>query len=430
MEQVYIVDLKNHVGQTVTVKGWLYNNRSSGKIQFMQIRDGTGVVQGVLVAKEIGEALFKTCDRIPQESSIIVTGTVREDKRAPSGFELTLSDVKLVHESQPYPIALQAHGTGFLIENRHLWLRSKKQVATLRVRAEIIKAIRTFFDTRGFTLIDAPILTPAACEGTSTLFEVGYFDDKAYLTQSGQLYMEAAAMALGKVYCFGPTFRAEKSKTRKHLTEFWMMEPEIAYADLDDVMQLSEDMIVFIVQEVLQNRREDLKTLERDTKPLARIKSPFPRVSYDEMVKLLNQWGHKFEWGNDLGAPEETLLGEKYEQPVMIHRYPAAGKAFYMDPDPKNPKLALCVDVIAPEGFGELIGGSQRISDLKLLEERIEQHNLPREAFQWYLDLRKYGSVPHAGFGLGLERTVAWLCGSQHIRECIPFPRMLYRIYP
>ncbi len=430
MVQVYISDLKNHVGQTVTIKGWLYNNRSSGKIQFMQIRDGTGVVQGVLVAKEVGEVLFKTCDRIPQESSIIVTGTVREDKRAPSGFELTLSDVKLVQESQPYPIALQAHGTGFLIENRHLWLRSKKQAATLRVRAEIIKAIRTFFDSRGFVLVDAPILTPAACEGTSTLFEVGYFDDKAYLTQSGQLYMEAAAMALGKVYCFGPTFRAEKSKTRKHLTEFWMMEPEIAYADLDDVMQLSEEMIVFIVQEVLQNRQEDLKTLERDTKPLAKIKSPFPRVSYDEMVKLLNQWGHKFEWGNDLGAPEETLLGEKYEQPVMIHRYPADCKAFYMDPDPKNSKLALCVDVIAPEGFGELIGGSQRISDLKLLEERIKQHNLPREAFQWYLDLRQYGSVPHAGFGLGLERTVAWLCGSQHIRECIPFPRMLYRIYP
>lgn len=430
MKQVYISELKNHVGQAVTIKGWLYNNRSSGKIQFLQIRDGTGMVQGVLAASDVPESFFKVCDRIPQESSIVVTGTVREDKRAPGGCELTLSDVKIIQEAQPYPIALQSHGMGFLIENRHLWLRSPKQVATLRIRAEVIKAIRTFFDTRGFVLVDAPILTPAACEGTTTLFEVSYFDEQAYLTQSGQLYMEAAAMALGKVYCFGPAFRAEKSKTRKHLTEFWIMEPEIAYADLDDVMQLSEELIVFVVQAVLQHRQEELKILERDIKPLQNITSPFPRVSYDEMVKLINQWGHKFEWGNDLGAPEETLLGEKYDKPVMIHRYPAAGKAFYMEPDPKNPKLALCVDVIAPEGYGELIGGSQRVNDFKLLVERIKQHNLPREAFEWYLDLRKYGSVPHSGFGLGLERTVAWLCGSKHIRECIPFPRMLYRIYP
>lgn len=430
MSQVYISELKKHIGQTVTIRGWLYNNRSSGKILFSQIRDGTGIVQGVLNANEVSQGLFDTCEHLPQESSLSVTGTVREDKRAPGGCELSLADVKVYHQAEPYPIALKAHGTGFLMEERHLWLRSRKQVALMRVRAEIIRAMRNFLDNREFVLVDAPILTPAACEGTTTLFEVNYFDDKAYLSQSGQLYNEAAAMALGKVYCFGPTFRAEKSKTRKHLTEFWMLEPEVAYAELDDVMDLAEDFIVHIIARILENKQEELKVLERDTKPLEKIQKPFPRVSYDEVVRLFKEWGHNFEKGNDLGASEETLIGKKFNRPVMIHRFPVNLKAFYMKPDPTAPHLALSVDMIAPEGYGEIIGGGQRLDDLNLLEQRINEHKLSKEAFEWYLDLRRYGSVPHGGFGLGIERTIAWLAGREHIRECIPFPRMLYKIYP
>ncbi|MEK7310206.1 MAG: asparagine--tRNA ligase [Planctomycetota bacterium] len=426
----YISELKNFIGQSVTIKGWLYNLRSSGKILFLQVRDGTGIVQSVTSEKDIGHERFREVEKITQESSLIVTGTVREDKRAPDGVELTLSDVKIVHMAEPYPIALQAHGVGFLMEQRHLWLRSRKQVATLRIRAEVIRAIRDFFDDRGFVLVDAPILTPAACEGTTTLFEVTYFDDKAYLSQSGQLYNEAAAMALGKVYCFGPTFRAEKSKTRKHLMEFWMVEPEIAYAELNDIMELSEDFITHIVSRVLENRQEDLKVLERDTKLLEKVKKPFPRISYSELCDLFEKWGHKFQRGADLGAPEETVIGEKFDTPVMVHRFPMAVKAFYMKPDPAAPDFALCVDVIAPEGYGEIIGGGQREDNLAHLTERIKEQKLPLAAFEWYLDLRRYGSVPHGGFGLGVERTVSWLCGSEHIRECIPFPRMLYKIYP
>ncbi len=430
MSQTYIVDLKNNVGKSVTIKGWLYNKRSSGKIKFLQVRDGTGIVQGVMAASDVSPEVFKQGDGITQESSLEVTGTVRADKRAPGGYELTLRNVKVIQIAEAYPITPKEHGTGFLMENRHLWIRSRKQAATLKVRAEIVRAIRDFFDDRGFVLVDTPILTPAACEGTTTLFEVEYFGDKAYLTQSGQLYNEATAAALGKTYCFGPTFRAEKSKTRKHLMEFWMVEPEIAYADLDDVMKLSEEFIVFIIQRVLKNRREELEILERDIAALEKIKLPFPRVSYPELIKLFKEWGHDFVDGNDLGAPEETVIGEKFDQPVMIHRFPMKVKAFYMKADPKNPDLALCVDVIAPEGFGELIGGGQREDNLKTLEKKIKEHKLPANAFKWYLDLRRYGSVPHGGFGLGLERTVAWLCGSEHIRECIPFPRMLYKIYP
>lgn len=426
----YISELKNFIGQSVTIKGWLYNMRSSGKILFMQVRDGTGIVQTVASENDIGPERFKEASKISQESSLIVTGTVREDKRAPGGVELTISDVKIVHIAEPYPIALQAHGVGFLMEQRHLWLRSRKQVATLRIRAEIIRAIRDFFDSREFTLVDAPILTPAACEGTTTLFEVTYFDDKAYLSQSGQLYNEAAAMALGKVYCFGPTFRAEKSKTRKHLMEFWMVEPEIAYAELNDIMDLSEDFVTHIVSRVLENRQEDLKVLERDTKLLENIKKPFPRISYSEICDSFEKWGHKFKRGADLGAPEEAVIGQKFDKPVMIHRFPMAVKAFYMKPDPADQNFALCVDVIAPEGYGEIIGGGQREDNITHLTERIKEQKLPMAAFEWYLDLRRYGSVPHGGFGLGVERTVAWLCGSDHIRECIPFPRMLYKIYP
>lgn len=430
MNQVYVSELSKYVGKEVTIRGWLYNNRSSGKIQFMQVRDGTGIVQCVFGIKDIGEELFKTCDKLPQESSLSITGIVREDKRAPGGYEITGKSVIIHQQAEPYPIALQAHGIGFLMEQRHLWLRSRKPAATLRVRAEVIRAIRDFFDGRGFVMVDAPILTPAACEGTTTLFEVNYFEDKAYLSQSGQLYSEAAAMALGKVYCFGPTFRAEPSKTRKHLTEFWMVEPEVAYADLDDVMNLAEDFIAHIVQRVLETRQEELKILERDTKPLEKVTKPFPRVSYDELMGLFGKWGHSFKKGDDLGAPEETVIGEKYDKPVLIHRFPMAIKAFYMKEDPKDTSKALCVDVIAPEGYGELIGGSQREDDLKRLTEKITECKLPMSSFEWYLDLRRYGSVPHGGFGLGLERTVGWLCGSEHVRECIPFPRMMYKIYP
>ena len=434
-----IAEVGKHEGQTVTIRGWLYNLRESGKLLFPQFRDGSGVIQGVVPKNAVTPEVFEAIKTLTQESSVIVEGKVRADKRAPGGYELDVANVQVVQrvpESSPYPITPKEHGTDFLMEHRHLWVRSQRQAAILRVRAEIIKAARDFFDERGFTLTDPPIITPAACEGTTTLFPVDYFDEQAYLTQSGQLYIEATAMALGKVYSFGPTFRAEKSKTRRHLTEFWMVEPEVAYAQLDDIMELAEGLISFLVKRCLERRRADLHTIGRDISKLEKIEPPFPRISYDEAVKNLQE-GHakgalesKFEWGGDLGSPDETYLSAQFEKPVMVHRYPAKVKAFYMEPDPQRPELALCVDVLAPEGYGEIIGGSQRMASHELLVQRIHEHGLPEEAFKWYLDLRKYGSVPHGGFGMGIERAVAWICGLEHVRETIPFPRMLYRLYP
>ena len=434
-----IADIGKHEGQTVTLRGWLYNLRESGKLLFPIFRDGSGVIQGVLPKNAVPAEIFDAVKGLTQESSVIVEGKVRADKRAPGGYELDVSNVQVVQrvsENDPYPISLKEHGVDFLMEHRHLWVRTPRQAAILRVRAEIIKAARDFFDERGFTLTDPPILTPAACEGTTTLFPVDYFDEQAYLTQSGQLYIEATAMALGKVYSFGPTFRAEKSKTRRHLTEFWMVEPEIAYATLDGLMQLAEDFISFLVKRCLERRVSDLQIIGRDISKLEKIEAPFARITYDEAVKLLQE-GHakgalenNFEWGGDLGSPDETYISSQFDKPVMIHRYPAKIKAFYMEPDPDRPDLALCVDVLAPEGYGEIIGGSQRMASYDLLLKRIREHGLPEEAFKWYLDLRKYGSVPHAGFGMGIERAVAWICGLEHVRETIPFPRMLHRLYP
>lgn len=434
-----IHEIGEYEGQTVTIRGWLYNLRESGKLLFPIIRDGSGLIQGVVFKKDVSPALFETIKGLTQESSVIVTGNVRADQRAPGGYEMDVRDAQVVQAvpvDEPYPITPKEHGVDFLMEHRHLWVRSQRQAAILRVRSEIEKAMHDFFDRRDFIRTDPPILTPAACEGTSTLFPVEYFDEQAYLTQSGQLYIEATAMALGKVYSFGPTFRAEKSKTRRHLTEFWMVEPEVAYAELDDIMKLAEDFISHIVQRVLENRRPDLEVLERDITKLENIKAPFPRLSYDEAVKMLHE-GHakgeletRFEWGGDFGSPDETYISSKFDRPVMVHRYPTEVKAFYMEPDPQNPKVALCVDVLAPEGYGEVIGGSQRIGSYELLLKRIKEHDLPIEAFKWYLDLRKFGGVPHSGFGMGIERAVAWICGLEHVRETIPFARMLYRLYP
>jgi len=434
-----IAEIGKHEGQSVTIRGWLYNLRESGKLLFPQFRDGSGIIQGIVPKNAVPPEVFDAIKTLTQESSVIVEGKVRADKRAHGGYELDVANVQVVQrvpESSPYPITPKEHGTDFLMEHRHLWVRSQRQAAILRVRAEIIKAARDFFDERGFTLTDPPIITPAACEGTSTLFPVDYFDEQAFLTQSGQLYVEATAMALGKVYSFGPTFRAEKSKTRRHLTEFWMVEPEVANAELDDVMNLAEGLITFIVKRCLEKRRVDLQTIGRDLSKLEKIEAPFPRISYDDAVKNLQE-GHakgalesKFEWGGDLGSPDETYLSAQFDKPVMVHRYPAKVKAFYMEPDPQRPDLALCVDVLAPEGYGEIIGGSQRMASYELLLQRIHEHNLPEEAFKWYLDLRKFGSVPHGGFGMGIERAVAWICGLEHVRETIPFPRMLYRLYP
>jgi asparaginyl-tRNA synthetase len=428
---VRIADLQKHAGATVKLQGWVYHLRSKGKIVFLVLRDGSGIAQCVLVKGECDEASFQEAERIPLESSVSLTGTVRVDARAPGGAELTVQGMT-VHQKADldYPIQPKEHGTGFLVENRHLWLRSRKPWACLRIRDRVIRSIRGYFHEQGFLNIDSPIFTPAACEGTTTLFEVNYFDDKAYLTQSGQLYAEAAAMAFGKVFTFGPTFRAEKSKTRRHLTEFWMVEPEVAFAELDDIMALAEGMVARIVHDALADCREELKVLERDTSKLENVKAPFPRISYDEAVKLLHSKGLPFEHGGDLGAPDETAIGEAFDRPVMIHRYPHAVKAFYMKRDPMDARVALCVDMIAPEGYGEIIGGSQREDDVKVLEARIAEHGLPREAFQWYLDLRRFGGVPHAGYGMGLERCVAWICGVDHLREVSPFPRMLYKIYP
>ncbi|MBV6496830.1 MAG: asparagine--tRNA ligase [Acidobacteria bacterium ACB1] len=436
MKQTYIKDLKGHIGETVTLKGWLYNKRSSGKLVFLQLRDGTGIVQCV-VFRPNSEELFEAANSIGQESSIIVTGTVKEDTRSSIGVELDVTGLEIVQNSHEYPITPKEHGTEFLMDHRHLWIRSKKQHAVLKVRHSVIKATRDFFDNNGFTLADTPIFTPAACEGTTTLFEVDYFgDDKAYLTQSGQLYNEATAAAFGKSYAFGPTFRAEKSKTRRHLTEFWMVEPEVAYASYEDMMDLGEGLILAIVERVLTDRQEELKVLERDIAKLEAISAPFPRLHYDDAVNMLRE-GHEkgelennFEWGGDFGAADETYLSNQFGKPVFVHHFPTAIKGFYFEVDKDRPECALGIDLLAPEGYGEIIGGGERAASLEYLEKQIEAHNLPREAFEWYLDLRRYGSVPHAGFGMGIERCTAWMCGIEHVRETIPFPRMLYRLKP
>jgi asparaginyl-tRNA synthetase len=422
-----------HVDTLVTIQGWLYNQRESGKLLFPIFRDGTGVIQGVVSLKEHAEA-FNALKGLPQESSVIVTGTIRAEARATGGFEMHVSNVEVVQrvsDSEPYPIQLKEHGVDFLLDRRHLWIRTPRQAAILRIRAEAELAARIYMDSQGYTLTDAPIFTPAACEGTSTLFEVNYIDDqKAYLTQSGQLYVEATAAALGKVYTFGPTFRAEKSKTRRHLTEFWMLEPEASYAHLEDMVHLGEGLVSAVVQSVVKNRTRELETIQRDVSKLEKIAPPFPRVSYDDAIKVLQKAGNPAKWGDDFGGDEETILSKEFDKPVVIHRYPAAMKAFYMATDEQRPDLSLSFDMIAPEGYGEIIGGGERLANYDTLVRRLREHNLPEESFQWYLDLRRYGSVPHAGFGLGLERTVAWICGTEHIREVIPFPRMLYRVYP
>lgn len=427
---IYIEDIHRYEESEVTIKGWLYNKTDKGKLRFLLIRDGTGMIQGVVFQKNVSPEAFRIADELSQESSVIVSGKVRKDDRAPGGYELDVSELELVQQAIDYPITPKEHGTAFLMEHRHLWLRSARQHAVLRVRHSIIRAVRDFFDNRGFTLVDTPILTPAACEGTTTLFELDYFGESAFLSQSGQLYNEAAAMSVGKTYCFGPTFRAEKSKTRRHLMEFWMVEPEIAFAELDDIMELSEAFVSYVVQRVLEERKEELDVLERDTTPLEKIAPPFPRLSYNQAFDLLEKEGTETPRGSDFGGTDETVLSNRFEKPVIIHRYPAEVKAFYMQPAPEDSSRALCMDMLAPEGYGEIIGGSQRIHDADLLLERIREHDLPEEAFRWYLDLRRYGSVPHSGFGMGIERVVGWICGLEHVRETIPFPRMLYRMYP
>lgn len=432
--RVTIASIGKHEGEVVSVAGWLYNLRKSGKIVFPQLRDGTGIIQCVAGKADVPEALFETLKSLTQESSLIVTGKVRAEQRAQGGYELDVLEAEIVQrvpESDPYPITPKEHGVDFLMDRRHLWLRSRRQNAIIHVRHEVIKAIRDYFDSNGFVLVDCPIFTPAACEGTSTLFEVDYFEDqKVYLTQSGQLYNEANAMAFGKVYCFGPTFRAEKSKTRRHLTEFWMVEPEMAYATLDDVNRVAEELVVFVVKRVLENRRAELAVLERDVTKLEAVKTPFPRMSYDDAVAKLQGKGSEIQWGGDLGGTDETLVAEGLDNPLIIDRYPTPVKAFYFQPDPDRPEVALGADFIAPDGYGEIIGGGQRIHDLDLLLKRLEEHNLPKEAFDWYVDLRKFGSVPHAGFGMGVERCVAWICGLEHVRETIAYPRMIYRTRP
>ncbi len=425
-----IARLSEHVGTEVEIKGWLANRRSSGKIVFLQVRDGTAAVQAVASVNDLGEAAWDDTQRVTQESTVRVRGVIKEDKRAPGGVELQATDFEILALTQDYPITKKEHGTGFLMEHRHLWLRSSRQQAALRVRSEVSQAIHDFYYERGYVHIDSPILTPAACEGTSTLFETDYFGESAYLSQSGQLYLEPAAAAFGKVYCFGPTFRAEKSKTRRHLMEFWMVEPEVAFMEFEELCELAEDFVTYLVQRVLQRCQDPLAVLERDLSKLERVVRPFPRITYSEAIETLQQEGQEISWGDDFGGEHETVLADRFDRPVLVTHYPAALKAFYMEPDPNDPSLALAVDVLAPEGYGEIIGGSQRIHDHDLLLERIHQHDLPVEAFQWYLDVRKYGTFPHSGFGMGLERFVAWICGIKHLRETIPYPRMLYRIYP
>jgi asparaginyl-tRNA synthetase len=432
MEAVYIEALKHHLDREVTLRGWLYNRRSSGKVHFLLIRDGTGLCQCVASKADLGDEAFAAADHLGQESSLEVTGIAREDRRAPGGIELTLKSFKLIAAANDYPITPKEHGVAFLLDLRHLWIRSARQHAILRIRSEVEAACRDFFHERGFVLFDAPILTPTSCEGTTNLFEIDYFGErKAYLTQSGQLYAEAGALAFGKVYCFGPTFRAEKSKTRRHLTEFWMVEPEVAFFTLDEDMQLAEDFVSSILARVLDRRREELKILERDVSLLEKAAAtPYPRITYDEALARLKTKGFEVRWGDDLGADEETALSAEFDRPVLVHRYPAECKAFYMKRDPARPEVALCVDMLAPEGYGEIIGGGQREDDYETLKGRILHHGLPLEPFSWYLDLRRYGSVPHAGFGMGIERAVSWICGIHHVREAIPFPRMLERIEP
>lgn len=417
-------------GQTIIIKGWLRSRRSSGKLSFLTVRDGTGDLQAIVSKSEVGEDQFSLCNQLTQESSIVITGKPRKDLRAPGGFELDVSKIDIVQIADTFPIQPKEHGVGFLMEYRHLWLRSRRQHAILRVRHEIIRTCRNFFDDRGFILIDTPIFTPNACEGTTTLFQTQYFDQVAYLAQSGQLYGEAAAAAFGKIYCFGPTFRAEKSKTRRHLMEFWMVEPEMAFAELPDAMQLAEELVSTVIQRVLDTRRTELEILERDISKLEAMVMPFPRIRYEEAISRLQKKGIDIQFGDDFGGDEETHLAQEFDRPVIVHRYPAATKAFYMAKDPERPDLALCMDVLAPEGYGEIIGGGQRIHDLDVLLAQIHAHHLPEEAFKWYVDLRRYGTVPHAGFGMGIERVVAWICGLDHVRETIPFPRMLYTLYP
>ncbi len=432
--RITVADAGRHAGQTVEIAGWLYNLRRGGKICFPQVRDGTGTIQCVAVKSNLPEETFEKLKDLTQESSLIVRGKIRAEARAPGGYEMDVESAEIVQrvpETDPYPITPKEHGIDFLMDHRHLWLRSRRQHAALKVRHQVIKAIRDYFDSHGFILVDTPIFTPAACEGTTTLFEVKYSDEEnVYLAQSGQLYSEASAASFGKVYCFGPTFRAEKSKTRRHLTEFWMVEPEMAFADLEEVKRVGEEMVVFVIGRVIETSQEELKELERDVSKLEAVKSPFPRMSYDAAVKKLQAKGSEIQWGSDFGNTDETLLTDDLDRPLMVDRYPAAVKAFYFQPAPENPQLALGVDFIAPEGYGEIIGGGQRIHDLDLLLKRLEEHHLPREAFDWYIDLRKYGSVPHAGFGMGVERFTAWMCGLEHIRETIAFPRMLYRTRP
>lgn len=430
MSTVYISDIAQSDGQRVTIRGWVYNRRSSGKLEFLLVRDGTGLIQCVAAQSKVAPEVWEAIQTLTQESSLSVTGTVKADPRSPGGYELALDAVEVHQVAVDYPITPKEHGTEFLMANRHLWLRSQRQNAILRVRSELIMAARMFFYERGFTLGDAPVFTPAACEGTTNLFECDYFGDKVYLTQSGQLYNEAMAMAFGKQVCFGPTFRAEKSKTRRHLIEFWMIEPEVAYATLDDILLLAEEFIGHLVRHALTKCARELEHLGRDTTALERVIPPFPRISYTDAVKLVNEAGEALEWGEDFGAPHETIIANSFDRPVFVHRFPSAAKAFYMQPDPADETLSLSADLLAPEGYGEIIGGGERISDLALIERRIAEHQLPAEAFDWYLDLRRYGSVPHAGFGLGIERTVAWVCGLEHIRETIPFPRMLHRLRP
>jgi len=430
MAVVYIENVGAHEGSEVTLRGWVYNKRSSGKLQFVLLRDGTGIIQCVAFKGNFTPEQFDALDKITQESSIEIRGKIRKDSRAPGGYELDMAGFQIFQVAQDYPITPKEHGTAFLMENRHLWLRSSRQHAIIKIRHEIIKAVRDYFDDQAFTLVDTPIFTPNACEGTTTLFETEYFGEKAYLTQSGQLYNEATAAAFAKVYCFGPTFRAEKSKTRRHLTEFWMVEPEVAWATLEDTMELAEGLICFIVERVLSKRRAELEVLERETSALEKISKPFPRISYDEAVTRLQAAGSEIKWGGDFGGGDETVLSGQFASPLMVHRYPSEVKAFYMQPDPEKPEVALCVDVLAPEGYGEIIGGGQRIHDYDLLVQRLRQHGLPLEPFQWYLDLRKFGTVPHSGFGMGIERVVTWICRLDHLRETIAFPRTLYRIYP
>ena len=431
MQTVRIGEFRQHVGEEVLVQGWLHNKRSSGKLQFLTVRDGSGFAQAVMAKAAVPAEAWEASDKAGQESSLELTGRVREDKRAPGGYEVEVTGFKVLQSVHDYPITPKDHGTAFLMEHRHLWLRSQRQHAAIRIRHAVVKATRDYLDEQGFTLVDTPIFTPAACEGTTTLFAVPYFDEgTAYLTQSGQLYNEANAAAHGKVYCFGPTFRAEKSKTRRHLTEFWMVEPEVAFAHLEDAIELAQGLVCAVVERVLATRKEELKTLERDTSKLENVKAPFPRLHYDDAIKLIQGKGSETRWGSDFGGTDETVIAQSYDRPVVVHRFPSQIKAFYMAPDPERPELSLSVDVLAPEGYGEIVGGGERLADLDLLRKRIHEHQLPEESFRWYVDLRQYGSVPHSGFGMGIERVVTWICGLEHLRETIAFPRMLYRIYP